>query len=212
MRGIRWLLLVAIAAIVAVVALKYLAQKRKLAGDTPVPPAAMSAELSASSNNYQYRDTDLATGRVRSDIAAQSMEQVKDASRVELKGVVMKIYSKDSKSFDLVKSAAATFDTNARSLFSQGDVEITLNLPVDGPAPPSPTIIKSSGVICDSNTGRVDTDQPSSFVFEKGDGKAIGATYDPTTHELQMKHDVEIYWKPPAPGAKPMKIEGYSLY
>jgi lipopolysaccharide export system protein LptA len=212
MRGIRWLLLVAIAAIIAVVALKYLAEKRRLAGDTPRPPAALSADLSATSSHYEYRDTDLATGRVRSDIAAESMQQVKDASRVELKGVVMKIYSKDSKSFDLVKSAAATFDTDARSLFSQGDVEITLNLPIDGPAPPAPTVIKTSGVTCDSNTGRAETDQPSSFVFEKGDGKAVGATYDPTTHELQMKHDVEVHWNPPTPGAKPMKIEGYSLY
>ncbi len=212
MRGIRWLLLVAIAAIVAVVALKYLAQKRKLAGDTPLPPAALSADLSASSVGWQYRDKDLATGRVRSDIQAESMQQVKDASRVDLKKVVMKIYSKDAKTFDLVKSAAATFDTTARSLFSQGEVEITLNLPVDGPPPAAPTIIRTSGVTCDSNTGRADTDQPSSFTFEKGDGKATGATYDPTTHELQMKHDVEVHWNPPTPGAKPMKIEGYSLY
>ena len=99
----------------------------------------------------------------------------------------MKVYSKDAKTYDLVKSAAATFNTAEKSLYSQGDVEITLDLPVKGQPTKQPTVIKTSGLTCDSNTGRVDTDQPSSFVFEKGDGKATGATYDPANHELLMK-------------------------
>jgi lipopolysaccharide export system protein LptA len=169
MRSIRWLLLVAIAAIVAVVALKYLAQKRKLAGQKPVPTAELSSSLSAASVDYEYWDKDLATGRMRSYIKAKDFQQIKSDSRVELKGVTMKVYSKDGKSYDLVKSAAATFDSDTRRLVSQGDVEITLNLPIEGPMPPSPTVIKTSGVTCDSNTGRTDTDQPASFVFAKGE-------------------------------------------
>ena len=72
-------------------------------------------------------------------------------------------------------------------------------------------MIKTSGVTFDTTTGRVDTDQPSSFVFEKGDGKATGATYDPASHELLMKHDVEVHWNPPGKHAKPMKIEAATL-
>ena len=139
------------------------------------------------------------------------MQQVKDASRVDLKNVTMKIYSKDGKTYDLVKSAAATFNTAENSLYSEGEVEITLNLPVEGQPAKQPTVIKTSGVTFDSNTGRVDTDQPSSFVFEKGDGKATGATYDPATHELLMKRDVEVHWNPPGKNAKPMKIEAATL-
>jgi lipopolysaccharide export system protein LptA len=211
MRGMRWLLLVAIAAILGGVVYQYRAKKKLLARDTPVSPAPLAAGLSASSLHWQYRDTDLKTGRKKSDIDAESMQQVKDASRVDLKNVTMKIYGKDGKTFDLVKSSAAAFHTKEKSLYSQGDVEITLNLPLEGPPARQPTVIKTSGLTCDSDTGRVDTDQPSSFVFEKGDGKATGATYDPASHELLMKRDVEVHWNPPGTHAKPMKIEAATL-
>src|ERR1017187_4085647 len=211
MRGMRWLLLVAIAAILGGVVYQYRAQKKLLAGNAPVAPAPLSTDLSASSQHWHYRDKDLKTGRVKSDIDAEGMQQVKDASRVDLKNVTMMIYGKDGMTYDLVKSGAAAFNTEAKTLYSEGDVEITLNLPVDGQAAKQPTVIKTLGLTCDSDTGRVDTDQPSSFVFEKGDGKATGATYDPASHELLMKSAVEIHWNPPGTHAKPMKIEAATL-
>ena len=211
MRGMRWLLLVAMAAILCGVVYQYRAQRKLLAGNTPVTPDPLAADLSAISQHWQYRDKDLKTGRIKSDIDAESMQQVKDASRVDLKNVAMKVYGKDGTTYDLVKSAAATFNTAEKSLYSQGDVEITLDLPVEGTPAAQPTVIKTSGLTCDSTSGRVDTDQPSSFVFQKGDGKATGATYDPGTHELLMKHDVEVHWNPPGSNAKPMKIEAAAL-
>jgi lipopolysaccharide export system protein LptA len=211
MRGMRWLLLVAIAAILGGVAYQYRAQKRLLARDVPVSPDPLSADLRSSSQHWQASDKDLTTGRVRWEIDAESMQQVKDDSRVDLKNVAMKIHGKDGKTYDLVKSAAATFNTAEKSLYSQGDVEITLNLPIAGLPARQPTVVKTSGLTCDSNTGRVDTDQPSSFIFEKGDGKATGATYDPGNRELLMKHAVEVHWNPPGKNAKPMKIEATTL-
>src|SRR5664279_4963417 len=129
MRGMRWLLLVAIAAILGGVVYQYRAQKKLLARNLPVVPAPLSSDLSATSQHWQYRETDVKTGRVKSDIDAEGMQQVKDASRVDLQNVTMKIYAKDGKTYDLVKSAAAAFNTAEKSLYSQGDVEITLNLP-----------------------------------------------------------------------------------
>src|SRR5450759_3421144 len=211
MRGMRWLLLVAIAAILGGVVYQYRAQRRLLAGNAPAAPAPLSTGLSASAEHWHYLDTDLKSGRVRSDIDAESFQQVKDASRVELKNVTMKVYGKDGKTYDLVKSAAASFNTAEKSLYSQGDVEITLNLPAEGLPAKQPTVIKTSGLTCDSNTGRVDTDRPSGFIFEKGDGKATGAIYDPANHELLMKRDVEVHWNPPGKNAKPMKIEAATL-
>ena len=114
MRGMRWLLLVAIAAILGGVVYQYRAQKKLLAGSVPAAPDPLSADLSASSQHWQYRDKDLKTGRIKSDIDAESMQQVKDASRVDLKNVTMKVYGKDGKTYDLVKSAAATFNTDRK--------------------------------------------------------------------------------------------------
>jgi lipopolysaccharide export system protein LptA len=211
MRGMRWLLLVAIAAILSGVVYQYRAQKRLLAGNVRAAPAPLAADLRASSQHWQANDKDLKTGRVKWEIDAESMQQVKDDSRVDLKNVTMKVYGKDGKTYDLVNSAEATFNTAEKSLYSQGDVEITLNLPIEGSPAKPPTVIKTSGLTCDSNTGRVDTDQRSSFVFEKGDGKSAGATYDPASHELLMKHEVEVHWNPPGTHAKPMKIEADTL-
>ena len=132
MRGMRWLLLVAIAAILGGVVYQYRAQKKILARNAPPAPQPLAADLSAASQHWQFRDTDLKTGRIRSDIDAESMQQVKDASRVDLKNVTMKIYGKDGQTYDLVKSAAATFNTNEKSLYSEGAVEITINLPKEG--------------------------------------------------------------------------------
>ena len=95
MRGMRWLLLVAIAAILGGVVYQYRAQKKLLAGNVPPTPPPLSADLNASSEHWHHRDTDLKTGRTKSDIDAESMQQVKDASRVDLKNVTMKIYGKD---------------------------------------------------------------------------------------------------------------------
>ena len=207
----RWLLLVALAAILGGIAYQYRAQLKRQARNAPPTPAPLSNELSSSAEHWHYRDTNLKTNHIRSDVDAASFQQTKDASRADLRDVAMKIYSKDGKTFDLVKSAAASFNTAEKSLYSQGDVEITLDLPIEGQPANQPTVIKTSGLTCDSSSGRVDTDQPASFVFEKGDGKSTGATYDPSNHELLMKRDVEIHWIPSDPKAMPMKIEAATL-
>jgi hypothetical protein len=42
-------------------------------------------------------------------------------------------------------------------------------------------------------------------------GESNGATYDPPTKELLMKHDVKVDWQPASPNAKPLHIEAPSL-
>ena len=73
------------------------------------------------------------------------------------------------------------------------------------------TVVKSSGVTFDTSTERIETDRPSSFLFENGQGQSTGAFYDPATHELRLKQNVKLDWKPEGPNAKPMRIEAASL-
>lgn len=140
---------------------------------------------------------------------------MKDSSRLDLNNVTMKIYSKDGASYDLVHSAAAQFFTSDQHLYSDGEVEMTLGVPVEGQARRTLVSIKSSGVTFDSATNRVETDRAASFVFDNGEGTGTGAFYDPTTHELRIKSDVKLDWKPAgtpsAPSPKPLKIEAASL-
>jgi len=211
MRGTRWLLLVAMAAILGGVALKYRASKRSLAASAIPAPEALSTELNSSAMHWQYRDKDHQTGRIMADIDAESMQQVKDSSQVNLKNVTMKLYDKTGEKFDLVKSAAASFSAGDHHLYSEGEVEITIGVPVDGLPERQLVGIKSSGVTFDTESNQADTERPASFTFQSGTGKSNGAFYNPATHELLLKHDAEIDWQPVGPNAKPMKIEAATL-
>ncbi len=211
MRGTRWLVLVAIAAILGGVGLTYRAQKKVLREQAPLRPAALPTELNSSAQHWHFTDTDLKTNRVIAEIDAEDFRQVKDSDRVDLKNVTIRIPAKDDDSYDVVKSAAAAFFSSDHHLYSEGEVEITLRVPKEGPPTRTLVSIKSSGVNFDSETYRAETTRPSSFIFENGDGRSTGATYDPNTHELQMTSDVEVDWNPPGPDAKPIKIETQRL-
>src|SRR5262249_51372379 len=67
--------------------------------------------------------------------------------------------------------------------------------------------IHTSGVTFDTTNYRADTDRPSNFVFEHGDGAAEGVSYDPNTHQLVLKHKAVLHWKSGKPNSKPMTIE-----
>ena len=107
--------------------------------------------------------------------------------------------------------ANAQFYKSDHRLFSEGEVKITLNLPVSGEPQRAPVVIHSSGVTFNTESYRAETDSPSTFTFQNGSGKATGAYYDPGAHELRMKQDVEIHYRAQGPDAKPMTIEAGGL-
>jgi len=217
MRGTRWLLLLILVVIVYGIAARYRAQKIRLReqDEALVKPAPLPLDLNSTSEAWHLteKDTQDGNGRVRAEIDAQDFREQKDSARVDLKGVTLHIPNKRGDAYNLVNSGAASYFKDDHHLYSEGDVEITLNLPVaPDPQQPqhTPVSIKSSGVTYDTN-GRAETDRASAFKFEHGDGTATGAIYDPATRQLFMKSDVKIDWKPIGPHAKLMKIEGGSL-
>jgi lipopolysaccharide export system protein LptA len=121
------------------------------------------------------------------------------------------MYNKSCSSYNLSRSAAATFFQNDNRMYSEGEAEITLNLPIQGQPKHTPVSVRSSGITVDTITGRAETDRPTTFTFERGTGKSIGAFYDPPSKELRLKSAVEVNYTPEGPNAKPMKIEGSSL-
>jgi lipopolysaccharide export system protein LptA len=210
MRGTRWLLLVAIVAILSGLGFTYRARKRILRAQSPPTPQALADDLNATAQNWSYTETN--SNHTTFHITAEDFREVKDSSRVELKKVELKLFDKTGKTYDLVKSAAATYFKAEHRFYSEGDVEITLAIPKDGPPKHTLISIKSSGVSFDTSSGQADTDRASSFAFENGTGSATGAFYDPGTRVLNLKNDVKLDWKPVGPHAKPMKIEAGTLY
>ena len=87
--------------------------------------------------------------------------------------------------YDRVVSEKAVFDTAEGKLFSDGDVEITLGIEREEQEEAGRLMhIKSSGVSYEARTGTAVTDRAAEFEFEKGEGQAVGAEYDPATREL----------------------------
>ena len=214
MRGTRWLLLVAIAVLLGGIAVKYKAQlnalrvrDQALAKPTPLPD-----DLNSSSLDWHWveRDTKDGSGRVLAEIWAKDATELKDSSRADLKGVTLRLTSKKGDTYDLIKSATASFYKNDKRLYSDEDVDITLNMPVEGQPKRTPVNVKTSGVTYNTD-GRAETDRPSSFVSDRCTGTATGGAYDPNSHVLVMKNDVVMNCQPRSPHAKPMKIEGGSL-
>src|SRR6266851_7161322 len=210
MRGTRWLLILAILAILGGVGATYRLQRRSLAGQAPQEPASLPPNLAGSLQGWRWSKID-DRGKPIVEVFARNLKQEKNTSHVQLEGVELHIFNKTGDQYDLVKSPNAEFSEVESRLYSEGYVEITLAVPVDGKPAHKLVSIRTSGVTFESKTGKASTERPANFAFENGEGKAIGASYDPASKELHLLKQVQLDWKAPRPGAKPMKIETAEL-
>jgi lipopolysaccharide export system protein LptA len=212
MRGLRWLLLVAIAAVLCGVVLTYQTKKKAIEAHVLPTPQPLPPELTGTSTRGHYTRKDQNTGCTSALILYDKMNEVKDSGRVDLEGAEMYIYHKCEEKYDVVKSARANFFPSENRLYADGEVRITLGMRDNDETPTSLAAITTSGVTFDSETGHADTDRPTKYVFKNGEGESTGATYDPPSRELFMKHDVKIDWKAATPESKELLIEAPSLY
>jgi lipopolysaccharide export system protein LptA len=209
MRGTRWLILVVILAIVGGVAVTFRLQQEALRRQAPTRPKALPPELNSAAEDWQWTQSE--GGRTVVRITAKNVKQSKETAHIDLERVELHIFHKDGAAYDRVRSARADFSPEDRKLYSEGDVEITLGVPIEGPPKRTLVSIRSSGVTFDSTTGKAATERPATFLFENGDGKSMGASYDPGTKELRLASQVELYWKSPGAGSKAMKLEAGEL-
>ena len=206
MRGTRWLLLAAILLILGGTAATYVYQSRLNNKTRVAKPAFIDEHLNSTAQDWEWSRSD--QGRVVVKIRAHALRQIADTGRIELEGVRLELYQRDKSLYDLVKSPKADFNQSEGKLFSNGEVEITLNVPVGQEPGPKLTSIKTSGVTFESKSGKASTDRPASFQFEKGTGTCTGADYDPTQKELHMWKDVALNLNT---GTKPMHVETQNL-
>jgi lipopolysaccharide export system protein LptA len=211
MRRTRRLLLVLIAAIVAGVAITYSVQRDTQARNAPASPASLPDSLSAQAANWSWEKTAAEGGRPVVRVFAKGFRQLAGGDRVELEHVTLQLFHKDGQAYDEVKSAKADFDVTAGHLFSDGEVEITMGVPSDAAKTGRLVHIKTSGVRFDSKSGTASTDRAAEFKFDRGEGKSVGARYDPATRELHMNSDVSLTWLADTPEGKRMEVQAGSL-
>jgi lipopolysaccharide export system protein LptA len=209
MRGTRWLLILAILGILGGVGVTYRLQKRILASQAPEAPAKMPPELTSQGEDWVWSKKLGSKNQV--ELRATNFRQEKDSGLLELEGVRLRIFSKDGDSYNYVKCSKAQFSQSERRLYSEGDVEITMNLPVAGAPKKKPVCIRTTGLSYESETGKASTGRVAYFEFENGHGRATGASYDPGAKLLHLYHQVEVNWKSRSPNAKPMKVESEEM-
>jgi lipopolysaccharide export system protein LptA len=63
----------------------------------------------------------------------------------------------------------------------------------------------------ESSTGKASTDREATLQFDEGEGRAVGASYDPSTRELQLRSEVSLNWSGRGPKSRPMTMETSEL-
>jgi lipopolysaccharide export system protein LptA len=209
LRSTRALLLLAIVLILGAVGASYFRRKSVLSRQAPPPPKALPLDTNATATGWVYEKYD--GKRLIARVRAKGFRDIAQPPRVELQDVELEIYKPNGRQFDRVRSASATLDKDHDTLYSDGAVEMTLGIPVDVPIRGRLLTIRSSGVSFDVKSGRAATDREASFTFELGEGRAVGATYDPNTSELVMKSQAALHWRGAGPNTKPMDLEAGEL-
>jgi lipopolysaccharide export system protein LptA len=208
MRSLRWLLLVAILALVAAVFGIYRTQRQAArANARPLPPS-LPVGMNGSAKEWEWGQSE--NGKPAVHVSARDF-RLTATNLTELEGVEIRIYMKDGKHFDRVRSSQAQFATAEARLYAPGEAEITLNVPVEGEAARPLTSIKAAGINFDSRSGKAITEKHVAFTFEGGTGTCDGGAYDPETHELQLLHNVLLNLHGKGPKSKPMKVEAGEL-
>ena len=211
MRRAAWLLLVVVFGILIALGYTYRQSREELARRAPAKPAPLQERLQASAEKWEYAQYD--GDRPKVLIRADGFNEVKDPPQTELNGVELLIYKKDGKTYDLVKSRQARFTKGDKALFAEGDVAITMGVPEEGPAPGRVVEIQTSGVRYEVQTNKASTDRAVAFKFDRGEGRAVGAEYDPATAELKLRSQVDLTWRDPDEPKKSMRVEaGEAIY
>jgi lipopolysaccharide export system protein LptA len=207
MRWARPLLLITILALVAGVGATFYNRLKEQNAHATTKPASLPDGTASAAHDWTHMQT--INGKPGVFVRAKDYKEVD--GKFLLDGLELHIFHKDAKEYDQVKSAKAEFNMKEGILFSEGDVEIVMGVPADAKPSGRLMTIKTSGVHLETKTGKATTDRPASFGFDQGDGKAVGATYDPQAHELHMNSQVELNWHGRDPKAKPMKVEAGEL-
>ena len=207
MRRAGPLIVILILFIIGGVGASYYARLKQQNSSAPAKPKSLPPGTTASAEGWTYTQTKDQKPVV--SVRAKDFQEVN--GKYQLAGVELHLFQKSGNEYDLVKSAKAEFDINQGMLYSEGEVEITMGVPVNDPPKGRLMVIKSSGVHFESKTGKASTDRLATFQFDRGEGKAVGAAYDPNTRELLMHSQVELIWRGRDPKAKPMKVETNEL-
>ncbi len=181
-----------------------------------IAPEVRRGYEAVASSGWQWGKDDPATNKPMVRVHAKSFQATHDPSTFELHGLALKLYNKDASAYTYISTNQAFFNEGSEQLKSEDVVRIVMNVPTNDDAANKDIAAKhvqvqTSGVSYDTKTGKASTDKAAVFTFPSGNGKAIGADYDPNTRVLHMKSAVALDWIGNGPVENKMHIETSDL-
>ncbi|HEY3454581.1 MAG TPA: LPS export ABC transporter periplasmic protein LptC [Bryobacteraceae bacterium] len=181
----------------------------------PVPHIAKKYRGEAL-QGWRWNSDDAETNKPVVRATAKSYHATDTPSTLDIQGLRLRLYDKKASSYTYVTSDQAVFDEASEILKSAGPVTIVMNVPADKDIEDKAELAKrvrvtTSGVTYETKTGKATTDQPATFQFPNGGGKAVGVEYDPNTKTLHLKSAVAMDWVGDGPQENKMHVEAGDL-
>ncbi|MBH00250.1 MAG: LPS export ABC transporter periplasmic protein LptC [Solibacterales bacterium] len=210
MKKVRLLLLLSVGLVLAVVAYDFWSSRRPTTEEHIRNLKVIPSELVSQASRWHWSQS--SAEREKIEIFADSFRQSTKTHLFELEGVELRLFNKNGKHYDQVISNAARFDSQTETLYSEGEVTLSLGLELTPRQPKSTTKIYSSGVTLEARTGVCTTDRPTTYEFNGGSGRSVGAFYDSANGYLRMNSNVYLRRDPLALGSPPIEIFAQELH
>ena len=210
MKKLQLLLLLGVGAAVAVVVSDYFDTQQANLRVRIAEPDKIASNLNSQADAWRWSQS---SGNHRSiEISAGAVQQGSDSLILELRDVVLRIPHESSRTFDRIETKQALFNGETEELYSDGEVLITLGVPVDdGEDGDSPTKVRSSGMTFKSKTSTCSSNRYTEYEFDGGRGHSVGAFYDSTHRLFRMNSDVHLERFAARPGGPALKIRAGEL-
>jgi len=182
----------------------------------PVPTPRVKQGIEARATKWRYTKDDPVTNRPTVIGEAESFEATHEPSTFALKGLALRLYTRNAVKYTLIKADNALLDEGTGLLKSDGPVQVVMNVPetiaiTDIQALAKYVHINTTGVVYETKSGKASTDKLATFVFPQGGGHAVGAEYDPTLRILHLKSAVSLDWIGTGPPENKLHVETNDL-
>ena len=212
MKKLRVLLLLGVTTMLGAVVWDYLDSQTAEEETQAEQPTAIPSDVNSQATRWAWSQS--SGDRRKVEVVADSFRQAKETFLFDLGGVELKIFHQDGATFDYIVTKAAQFDTRSGTLFSEGEVLLSLGIPADQPGPGSGehTKIRSSGVTFETRTGVAATERYTEFEFEGGVAHSVGVHYDSPHRYVRMESQVYVERFPGGAHRPALKIRSNELH
>ena len=212
MKKLRVLLLLGVTTLLGAVVWDYLDSQPAEEEIQAEQPKVIPSDVNSQATRWAWSQS--SGDRRKVEVVADSFRQAKETFLFDLGGVELKIFHEDGAKFDYVVTKAAQFDTRSETLFSEGEVRLSLGIPADDPDPWSGehTKIRSSGVTFETKTGIATTDRYTEYEFDGGVARSVGVLYDSPHRYVRMESQVYVERFPGGPHRPVLKIRSNELH